>query len=222
MYARHGRRTGYRRVRGRQRRDRERGRPGSDRRPRHHGRRSDRQSRRPTNRAERCEIVLPDGKRVKAKTLGVNSDIDSGMVKITDKGPNDGKWPFMPVAKSADLKKGQWVVSLGHPGGPKTADRLSRGSGALQTNDKEIVQSNCTLVGGDSGGPLFDLDGNVVGIHSRIGLTLAQNIHVPTELFKNQWDKLVAGEVFGERREEDRQRRSSASSSRRTRKTTPG
>ncbi len=60
------------------------------------------------------------------------------------------------------------------------------------------MRSNCTLVGGDSGGPLFDLDGNVVGIHSRIGLTLSQNIHVPTELFKDQWDKLVAGEVFGQ------------------------
>jgi serine protease Do len=143
------------------------------------------------------EIVLQDGKRVKAKTLGVNSDIDSGMVKIIDKGPNDGKWPFLPVAKSADLKSGQWVVSLGHPGGPKSGRPPVARLGRVESNKKEFVRSNCTLVGGDSGGPLFDLDGNVVGIHSRIGLTLAQNIHVPTEQFKSQWDKLVAGEVFG-------------------------
>src|SRR5262249_23648550 len=44
---------------------------------------------------------------------------------------------------------------------------------------------------------LFDLDGNVVGIHSRIGFTLAFNIHIPTEQFKKQWDKLAAGELFG-------------------------
>ena len=41
----------------------------------------------------------------------------------------------------------------------------------------------------------------MVGIHSRIGLTLAQNIHVPTELFKAQWDKLVDGEVSWASRE---------------------
>jgi serine protease Do len=144
-----------------------------------------------------CSIVLPDGKRVKAKTLGVNSDNDVGMVQITEKGPNEGKWPFLPVAKSAPLKKGQWVVSLGHPGGPKEGRPPVARLGRIENNTKDLVRSNCTLVGGDSGGPLFDLDGNVIGIHSRIGLFLNQNIHVPTEMFKAQWDKLIAGEVFG-------------------------
>jgi serine protease Do len=120
------------------------------------------------------------------------------MVQIIEKSTNpDGKWPFLPVAKSAELKKGLWVVSLGHPGGPKKDRPPVARLGRIENNTKELVRSNCTLVGGDSGGPLFDLDGNVIGIHSRIGPTLAQNIHIPTELFKNQWEKLVAGEVFG-------------------------
>jgi serine protease Do len=146
-----------------------------------------------------CRIVLPDGKTVKAKTLGVNSDADSGMVQITEKGPNNGKWPFAPVMKAADLKKGQWVVSLGHPGGPKTGRPPVARLGRIENVDvkRDLIRSNCTLVGGDSGGPLFDLDGNVIGIHSRIGLSLAQNIHIPTDSFKLQWEKLVAGEVFG-------------------------
>jgi len=144
-----------------------------------------------------CMIILPSGKRVKAKTLGVNSDSDSGMVKITEKGPNDGKWPFLPLAKSADLKKGQWVVSLGHPGGPKTGRPPVARLGRIERNGKDVVTSNCTLVGGDSGGPLFDLDGNVIGIHTRIMVSLSNNYHIPTEQFKTQWDKLLAGEVFG-------------------------
>ena len=153
----------------------------------------------PYEAGRKCKVVLPDGKRVNAETLGVNSENDVGMVKITDKGPNDGKWPFLPIAKSANVKKKQWVVSLGHPGGPKDGRPPVARLGRIEnvTLKTVIVRSNCTLVGGDSGGPLFDLEGNVIGIHSRIGLSLAQNIHVPTELYRAQWDQLIKGEVFG-------------------------
>lgn len=144
-----------------------------------------------------CTIVLPSGRKVKAKTLGTDDKVDSGMVQITDKGPNDGKWPFLPVGKSADLKKGQWLVSLGHPGGwQKDRPPVAR-LGQVQDFNKELIRTNCTLVGGDSGGPLFDLEGNVVGIHSRIGYTLASNIHVPADAFKSAWTRLVKGETIG-------------------------
>ncbi|MCE9562999.1 MAG: S1C family serine protease [Planctomycetes bacterium] len=151
-----------------------------------------------------CTIILSDGKRVKGKTLGINDKMDSGMVKIIDKGPNDGKWPFIPLAKSADVKPGQWVVSLGHPGGPKSGRAPVARLGQMQPPEKNkmhtaggFIVSNCTLVGGDSGGPLYDLDGKVIGIHSRIGLSLATNVHVPSDKFVVDWDKLIAGEVIG-------------------------
>ena len=150
-------------------------------------------------------VVLPDGSIVAGESLGVNKDADSGMVRITDKPPKsatwpgakDGKWPFAPLAKSGDLRKGQWVVALGHPGGPKR-DRLPPvrvGRFDNYNKSQHALRSDCTLVGGDSGGPLFDLDGNVVGIHSRIGLFLEYNIHVPTEIFRSEWDDLLAGTV---------------------------
>jgi serine protease Do len=150
-----------------------------------------------------CIIVLSDGKKVKGKTLGINDKMDSGMVKITDKGPKEGgKWPFLPIAKSSEIKTGQWVVSLGHPGGPKSGRGPVARLGQIEPPEKHrlhkgFVVSNCTLVGGDSGGPLFDLDGNVIGIHSRIGLSLNQNVHVPSDQFSIEWEKLVAGEVIG-------------------------
>ncbi len=139
-------------------------------------------------------IMLPDGKRVEGKTLGINEGMDSGMVQITAKGPKDGKWPFLPVAKSGALPKGQWVVSLGHPNGPKDGRPPVARLGRLQGSTKNVLRTDCTLVGGDSGGPLFDLNGNVIGIHSRIGLPISQNLHVQADQFKNDWDKLVAGE----------------------------
>ncbi len=143
---------------------------------------------------KKVTIMLADGKKVEGKTLGINEGMDSGMVQITDKGPKDGKWPFMPVAKSGSLPKGQWVVSLGHPNGPKDGRPPVARLGRIEGNTKQVLRTNCTLVGGDSGGPLFDLNGNVIGIHSRIGLPIAQNIHVQADQFKNDWDKLLAGE----------------------------
>jgi len=148
----------------------------------------------PFKSGKSVKIMLPDGTKVDAKTLGINEGMDSGMVQITTKGPKDGKWPFLPIAKSGNLPKGQWVVSLGHPNGPKEGRSPVARLGRIQGSTKDVLRTDCTLVGGDSGGPLFDLKGNVIGIHSRIGLPISQNIHVQADQFKNDWDKLVAGE----------------------------
>jgi len=145
-----------------------------------------------------CTLFLPDGTRVKGKTLGTNDKIDSGMIRIVDKAKTpDGKWPFVPTGKSADLKKGQWVVSLGHHGGWRPGRPPVARLGQVLDAQKDLLRTNCTLVGGDSGGPLFDLDGKLIGIHSRIGFTLAHNIHVPVDGFKTDWAQLTAGEQVG-------------------------
>ena len=59
------------------------------------------------------------------------------------------------------------------------------------------LTTDCTLIGGDSGGPLFDLDGKVVGINSSIGDALKNNNHAGVDGFKEDWDRLMAGEVWG-------------------------
>ena len=144
------------------------------------------------------ELILASGRRVAAKTLGTNKEIDAGLMKITDEG---GNWPHVPVGKSADLAKGQWVLALGHPGGYQRGRppvlRLGRVLSSSSAND--WVVTDCTLVGGDSGGPLFDLEGNVVGIHSRIGPPTLANMHTPADAYTTAWDRLAAGEVWGER-----------------------
>jgi serine protease Do len=55
------------------------------------------------------------------------------------------------------------------------------------------------LVGGDSGGPLFDMQGRVIGIHSRIGNSVRANLHVPSATFRQTWDRLARGEAWGAR-----------------------
>ena len=167
---------------------------------------SPRREREPTT----VRLLLPGNIEVRGKILGRNpgEDVDSGMVRITDPvpesatwpGAKEGKWPFVPIGDSAKLKVGQWVVALGHPGGPKPERRAPVRLGQMLGSDKKypkLIVSDCTLVGGDSGGPLFDLAGNLVGIHTRIGDKIDENVHVSTKAFQDDWKRLVRGDIIG-------------------------
>jgi serine protease Do len=142
----------------------------------------------------KIQVILPDGKIVDGITLGVNPNrrVDAGMAKIT----TPGEYPFVEMGVSKDLKPGQWVVATGHPGGYKKGRspvvRVGR-IGAVEN----FIQTDCTLVGGDSGGPLFDMAGRVIAIHSQIGLPIFANLHVPVDVYRESWDPLVKSEVIG-------------------------
>jgi hypothetical protein len=139
-------------------------------------------------------IIMTTAKTHKGTTLGQNKGIDSGMLKIDE----EGKYPFLDMGKSAELKKGQWVVAIGHPGGFRPNRTPVVRVGRILYADKNVIRTDCTLVGGDSGGPLFDMQGRVIGIHSRIGgLAISENMHVPVDIYRKEWDKLAAGESFG-------------------------
>jgi serine protease Do len=140
-------------------------------------------------------IILMDGRRVKGKTLGANRGIDSGLIKITD----EGTWPFAPMGGSSELQAGQWCIATGHPGGYKTGRTPPVRFGRVLSATSEFIQTDCVLVGGDSGGPLFDMRGRVIGIHSRIGGPLTANIHVPVDTYSHTWERLVKAEVWGTR-----------------------
>lgn len=140
-----------------------------------------------------CDVILPDGRSVRAKTLGLNRNIDAALVQISEAGP----WPVASMVDGPTPKAGQWCMATGHPGGyergRKPVLRLGR---ILETSDQVMV-TDCTLVGGDSGGPLFDGEGRVIGIHSRIGGMLTANLHVPVAGFRESWERLEKGETWG-------------------------
>jgi len=141
------------------------------------------------------EVILSDGKtKLKGKTLGMHTSIDSGMMKITDEGK---KYPFVDMGESAKLKKGQWVLTLGHPGGFQPGRSPPVRLGRVLETDSHKIRTDCTVFSGDSGGPLFDMEGKVVGIHSRIASSLTINWHVPIDTFRETWDRLVKGDKWG-------------------------
>jgi serine protease Do len=138
-------------------------------------------------------IVLADGRKLKGKTLGRNGTIDSGLVQITEK----AEFPYVDMGNSGELKNGDWCMAIGHPGGVKPGRSPVVRLGRVLFSDKSLVRSDCALVGGDSGGPLFDMHGKVIGIHSRIGPFITANIHVPVDTYRETWDKLAAAEEWG-------------------------
>src|SRR5262245_58100632 len=142
---------------------------------------------------QNVQVIFHDGRKVKGKTLGANRNIDSGLIKITD----EGKWPFVEMGTSSELKRGQWCIATGHPGGPKPGRPPVVRVGRLLDHGKSLLRSDCALVGGDSGGPLFDMHGRVIGIHSRISKDIDANIHVPVDTYRDTWAKLEKGEVWG-------------------------
>jgi serine protease Do len=141
-------------------------------------------------------FVLHDGRKVRGKTLGANYGIDSGLMKIT----TEGDWPYAELGKSSDLKAGHWCLATGHPGGFQDDRSPPVRLGRVLFQQRRAIVTDCTLVGGDSGGPLFDMQGKIVGIHSRIGNGIKANLHVPVDTYHETWDRLVAGKAWGGRR----------------------
>ena len=84
---------------------------------------------------------------------------------------------------------------MGHPGGIDKDRGIVLRIGRINKIDIEAEASNvrtdCTLVGGDSGGPLIGIDGSVIGIHSRIGSRLKENFHVPSNKYMENWSMLL-------------------------------
>lgn len=138
-------------------------------------------------------FILPDGSEIKGKTLGINYRIDSGLMKITD----EGNWPYVDMGDSSELKQGQWVMAVGHPGGYEEGRRPVIRVGRVISENNRSIRTDCALVGGDSGGPLFDMSGTVIGINSRIGSDLTSNIHVPVNTYSETWDRLANSEEWG-------------------------
>ena len=141
----------------------------------------------------RASVILPNGKVVSGRSLGLYRTLDAGLVKIDSPGP----WPYAELAEEDEVKIGQWCLATGHPGGFEEGRSPVVRIGRVLLKDRFAITTDCTLVGGDSGGPLFDMEGRVIGINSRIGRFLTTNMHVPVAAYREAWDRLVAGEAWG-------------------------
>jgi serine protease Do len=134
-------------------------------------------------------ITFPDGKTARGKTVGRDEGSDTGLIRITDRGP----WPHAPMGDLAQARVGDWVLALGHPGGFDWRRSLVVRLGRIIRLESDALQTDCTISPGDSGGPLLDMHGRVIGIHSAISASLADNFHVAVTEFYDNWNLLAKG-----------------------------
>jgi serine protease Do len=139
-------------------------------------------------------VIFPDGKETSARVLGANRTKDTAMLQITE----PGTYPYVDTGNSDKLVVGDFLIAMGHAGGHdplrKPPVRFGR---MVSRNIGGYFSSDCTLIGGDSGGPIFDLDGKLVGINSSIGENLKANNHAGISALKTDWQRLLDGETWG-------------------------
>jgi len=120
--------------------------------------------------AEQVDIVLSDGREFKAKIIGTDEATDVAVVKIDAEG-----LPFLEFADSDKLEVGEWVVAIGNPMGLShtvTAGIVSAKGRSLSllgpASIENFIQTDAAINFGNSGGPLLNLDGKVVGMNTAI------------------------------------------------------
>ena len=135
------------------------------------------------------DVLLPDGRSFNAVGKGSNGVADCAMLQITS---DFEGLPYAQMGESKSLVQNQPCLSISYPGGQRAslAPVVRFGHLVKDGGGPKMLQSTALMEPGDSGGPLFDLDGRVIGIHSRITAGMEQNFEVPIDTFKKFWNEL--------------------------------
>jgi serine protease Do len=151
--------------------------------------------------AEQIEIFLEDGTRMPARVLGVDDKTDLAVLKVD----TETKLPFVELGDSDTAVVGDWVMAIGNPfglGGSVTLGIVSARNRDIQSGPyDQFIQTDASINQGNSGGPLFDMEGRVVGINTAIiargGTSLGIGFAVPINLARTVIEQLAE---FGETR----------------------
>ena len=154
----------------------------------------------PNQRAtlEEITVTMPDGLEYEAELIGADAASDLAVLKIK----SDKTFPFVKFGDSKVARPGDWVVAIGNPfglGGTVTsgiASAVYRNTGSGAAYDR-YIQTDASINRGNSGGPLFDMQGNVIGINNAIfspsGGSVGIGFAIPSEIAAPIVDKLRIG-----------------------------
>lgn len=154
----------------------------------------------PNERAtlEEITVTMPDGVEYEADLVGADAASDLAVLKIK----SNKSFPFVKFGDSAQARPGDWVMAIGNPfglGGTVTSGIVSavyRNTGSGSAYDR-YIQTDASINRGNSGGPLFDMQGNVIGINNAIfspsGGSVGIGFAIPSEIAEPIVDKLKVG-----------------------------
>ena len=144
--------------------------------------------------AEKIMVILYDDTSFEAKVVGKDPKTDVALLKID---PKKIKLKAVKFGNSNDLRVGDWVMAIGNPfgfGGTVTAGIVSARGRNLSGSYDDYIQTDASINRGNSGGPLFDMKGNVVGINTAIfsqsGGSVGIGFAVSSNLAKQVTDQL--------------------------------
>jgi len=139
--------------------------------------------------ADEITVLLQDGTSLKAKLVGRDERTDIAVLQVTP----DKPLPSVTFGDSDASRVGDWVLAIGNPfglGGTVTAGIVSaRGRDINQGPYDNFIQTDAAINRGNSGGPLFNMDGEVIGINTAIyspsGGSIGIGFSIPANLAKN-------------------------------------
>ncbi|MDQ1833653.1 DegQ family serine endoprotease [Massilia scottii] len=145
--------------------------------------------------AKEVTVKLQDRREYRAKVLGSDPKTDVAVLKIDAK-----NLPVVPIGKSSDLKVGEWVLAIGSPFGldsSVTAGVVSaKGRSLPDDSYVPFIQTDVAVNPGNSGGPLFNTKGEVVGINSQIysqtGGYMGLSFAIPIDVAYRIKDQIVS------------------------------
>ncbi|WP_051610027.1 DegQ family serine endoprotease [Terasakiella pusilla] len=146
--------------------------------------------------AEEIKVILQDNTALDAELLGRDPKTDIALLKVEI--PKGVKVKDVPLGDSDKMRVGDWVVAIGNPfglGGTVTAGIVSARGRNIQAGPyDDFIQTDASINKGNSGGPLFNLEGEVIGINTAIyspsGGSVGIGFSVPTNIAKTVIDDL--------------------------------
>ncbi len=146
--------------------------------------------------AEEVRITLHDDTTIEAEIIGKDDKTDLALLKVDPK-----KHPLTDVTfgDSDRMRVGDWVVAIGNPfglGGTVTAGIISAQQRDINAGPyDDFIQTDASINRGNSGGPMFDLDGHVIGVNTAIfspsGGSVGIGFAIPSNLAKPVIDQLI-------------------------------
>ena len=146
--------------------------------------------------ADKVTVRLQDRRTLTAKVVGTDPTYDIALLKV-DAG---GALPTVTIGNSRGLQPGQWVLAIGSPFGfdytvtQGIVSAVGRNLGQRDQPYTSFIQTDVPINRGNSGGPLFDLQGEVVGINSQIysntGDYLGVSFSIPIDVAMNAVQQL--------------------------------